>query len=108
MKATTVLGRTEDKTTRHTPGPWDWTAFNHGLCTVTHDKGSGIENDCELIAQGYMGEANARLIAAAPDLLNALKGVQEAFAHLKPLELGEIVEDALDAVDAVIAKAEGK
>lgn len=42
------------------------------------------------------------------ELLNALKSVQEAFAHLKPLELGEIVEDALDAVDAVISKAEGK
>lgn len=64
----------------HTPGPWDlttrrgswdWVVFqaanpNIEICQPFHD---GTEDN-------ELGEANARLIAAAPDLLAALKGAQ--------------------------------
>lgn len=50
-------------------------------------------------------EANARLIAAAPDMLQALKQMLDAFHH-DPLGCGQdaAVEAALDAV----AKAQGE
>lgn len=48
--------------------------------------------------------ANARLIAAAPDMLSALKSV-DALGMLNPTGSGA-VEDAARAVKAAIAKAE--
>ena len=45
-----------------------------------------------------MQEANARLIAAAPDLIAALKGV---------LRVADRATDEFDAARAAIAKAEG-
>ncbi len=52
--------------TKHTPGPWKYIAW-HGQHGV-HD---AMDNDvCETF--GEDAEANARLIAAAPELLEAL------------------------------------
>lgn len=52
----------------HTPGPWRYKADggNYMRIFCSNDQGWG-DNLC-----GYCGEANARLIAAAPDLLEAL------------------------------------
>jgi len=58
----------------HTPGPWSYAVtsgtnytkiFLHGLGRADKTKGSDS-------LRGYCGEANARLVAAAPDLLAAL------------------------------------
>jgi hypothetical protein len=58
----------------HTPGPWSYAVtsgtnyakiFLHGLGRAGTIKGADS-------LRGYCGEANARLIAAAPDLLAAL------------------------------------
>ena len=64
---------------KHTPGPWTITTGAEGntLVTSPHDK-DGIDDDVCLVYGGNdkdpetMG-ANARLIAAAPELLAALK-----------------------------------
>lgn len=51
--------------TKHTPGPWEWTGL-----FIEHD-GRAI---AQLLPHGQKpNEANARLIAAAPELLEALK-----------------------------------
>lgn len=58
--------------TKHTPGPW---SYFHDTCAVCEANG-----DAEYIIDGPPGgnhgqfseEADARLIAAAPDLLEAL------------------------------------
>ena len=61
--------------TKHTPGPWD--AFKRGSQGVSNY--TSIEKDRREFARVYHGdrfidsEANARLIAAAPDLLEALR-----------------------------------
>lgn len=62
--------------TEHTPGPW-----KTGICQVTKDflKGRLTEavvtlND-EVICITGEGDANARLIAAAPELLEALQAL---------------------------------
>lgn len=47
------------------------------------------------------GEANARLIAAAPDLLAACKTIIQAY------ENADVAPDALDAAYAAVKKAEG-
>lgn len=81
--------------TKHTPGPWCVRHFagDHGRATVEQDRGKdntspfhpvcnvsrvGSRNVCEIYSLGPQGatseaEANARLIAAAPSLLEACK-----------------------------------
>lgn len=49
-------------------------------------------------------EASARLIAAAPDMLDALRQWKYALDHADQVEL----ENAYKARDAAIAKAEGR
>jgi hypothetical protein len=71
---------TEEGMSKHTPGPWAWGANYDGLY------GAGPDNDV-LTHQSYENmwlaykrtagerEANARLIAAAPELLEALQAM---------------------------------
>lgn len=94
-----------------TPGPW---TFNDDDWSVE----AGHHIICEM--HGDNAEANARLIAAAPELLEALK----ALAQLEPMQIrgvapsdhklwqpshghGLTLQHVLDA-RAAIAKAEGR
>jgi hypothetical protein len=94
--------------TKHTPGPWE--AFGPVKFTVY-----GGDPKVRIAVIDYCTgaptdehDANGRLIAAAPDLLAALRLAQEAMRA--PLDdwKGEIERKALDAARAAIAKAEGK
>lgn len=87
--------------TKHTPGPWDVLklanpdyAPEYGVCADAAAR-------CHAVVKG---EANARLIAAAPELLAALR-------RLMPLWDREDVADTwsedFEAAEAAIAKAEG-
>jgi hypothetical protein len=86
------------ETTKYKPGPW------------THD-GDCVESNRGTVAETYgfdqeEMEANARLIASAPDLLAACKraaaAVGSAASH------GQYYSDAIEAdLKAAIAKAEG-
>jgi hypothetical protein len=70
-------------TAKHTPGPWKLDAYlnsgspNPGIVVAENPHGEGAEQvaSIEWIAGGFHAEqvANARLIAAAPDLLKALE-----------------------------------
>ena len=66
---------------KHTPGPW--TLFNDGKCVAGPESTAGAGHGvamCSMRARSdEEARANARLIAAAPDLLAALK--QIAFAR---------------------------
>lgn len=94
--------------TKHTPGPWvDRKPDSVG--------GSRIYADCKggvLIATlGYMrdkneSEANARLIAAAPDLLSALKLLLDEVTEAKWPKVAEHLA-ILQIVCEAIAKADG-
>lgn len=99
--------------TQHTPGPWTPCKCNGGEKYNIECKGQG--NDLLPIAtlRGCDNEANARLAAAAPELLEALG---EAFASLNDLfdsgtvAPGYIMERAIAAhgkTSAAIAKATG-
>jgi len=83
---------------KHTPGPWVATHANGNDFIV---KAGDIEvvAGCGCYGSPYMRgnpDADARLIAAAPDLLEALQGV---------LRVADRATDEFDAARAAIAKA---
>ena len=78
----------------HTPGPW----FTETLSPIGHC--AIVDADGFTIADpSPMGQDNARLIAAAPDMLEAL---QLIYANA-----GESPEWIRSRIDAVIARATG-
>lgn len=82
---------------KHTPGPWVYEGPRNSIIVWADDGESRI---CFMTSDGP-AEANARLIAAAPDLLKALKEAVYV-AHAYDEHPGW-----LDAARAAIAKAEG-
>jgi len=99
-----------DKPT-HTPGLWSADNGDSDLWGVFDDNGAYIAYLCEPAGGGYRidrpdgeNEANARLIAAAPELLAALQGVAwkiRAYgSHWEPSQAER------DAIAAVLAKCE--
>lgn len=104
----------------HTPGPWRVSEGNmspKGDVTIDVYAGEifvcGIEGHTkeEMQCKGYFSpgvmEANARLIAAAPDLLAACKYVEQWFAEWN-VEVGPAEQELFRLMQAAIAKAEGR
>lgn len=84
---------------KHTPGPWETNRFHAilGGTEIQYVNGSGrpqVALAC-VVEEGSQ-EANARLISAAPELLEALRGV---------LRVADRATDEFDAARAAIAKA---
>lgn len=109
---------------KHTPAPWliGDLAFTHfqgpeGLsegrlaASIHHGAvsasvplirvGAGRDDDADEVM------ANARLIAAAPELLEALRAAEDFMAGFEGDELQEGIDERLTTVRAAIAKAEG-
>lgn len=104
---------------QHTPGPWDLpnAAARHGSVLVSARRGDswdGMIATCDAgdyARSAAEGLANARLIAAAPDLLASLSELTEVLPGLisqlpygAPMSLSEMHDRAL----AAIAKAQGR
>ena len=99
-------------TDKHTPGPWK---FRELECEDSRGMGyvSGGPNNVDLFHTGAMelwaseNRANARLIAAAPDLYAACKiaATAEIFGVDGIIDLG-VLEIVIDAAKAAIAKTE--
>lgn len=94
--------------TEHTPGPW-----HAGKSAGYETHGQMLINpeaDGRTIAVVYNGAANARLIAAAPELLEALQRAESALAHFISKEYAphRPWTDTLDHARAAIAKAKGE
>lgn len=94
---------------KHTPGPWEWsirtadespaTLFMCDDCGVDTDIAAMLE-DCDFDTQW----ANARLIAAAPDLLAACKETVE-FNREVYVDINDWPQHAKDCI-AAITRAE--
>ena len=87
--------------TKHTPGPWQLDISPSGFAHIFSEK--------ELVGTiGHIDmvkvKANATLIAAAPAMYEALKGMLEWARRVKQNNPGPEVMDALNA----IARAEGR
>jgi len=88
----------------HTPGPWTTKKIDTGVYDVCRVGNDGLRTRvCRLHASqiepehGGDVEANAHLIASAPDLLSALERLAHPMAD----------DDDLDFARAIIAKAKG-
>lgn len=90
-------------TTKYTPGPW--IIANESYCPQTDRSGYRIESTtaggivCDVIHTGHFAadnpEAHADLIAAAPELAEALQNILFAPSHES---LAPFYEDALQAL----------
>lgn len=101
--------------TKHTPGPWELTFLskagkqNPTVYQIDGDLEKGGLSVCRVFiggaeANGYSSEANAHLIAAAPELLEALKGAVRAIEYLSGTTKHSIL---YKAAQQAINKAEG-
>jgi hypothetical protein len=73
------------ETAAHTPGPWAYhaTAGNHDFAIYPEATG----RDVALVRD--FNEANARLIVAAPELLQALRLAEAIIKDCEPVVLGD-------------------
>jgi len=110
---------------QHTPGPWRYEAageqradndMRHGVVAECNDlwvaacyrSGTSAPNEKSSQAEAE-AEANARLIAAAPDLLAASQQAMLAFTFNGKTAQGRALhQDALRKIRAAIARAEGR
>lgn len=103
----------------HTPGPWILDDFEvsgevsgAATCRVLEaDDFPCIEEGTEADVQAEC-EANARLIAAAPDMLEALRDCASVLPQYRlkgnTLTDDEALEAVLERVTEIVAKAEGR
>ncbi len=97
----------------HTPGPWTVSPLNGrdvGPVRAFTFEGTDVQQlqSVALVRARAESDANARLIAAAPELLAALKTVKPWFELWLPDAIGPAEQNLLRLVDAAIAKAEGR
>jgi hypothetical protein len=102
---------------KHTPGPWE--AHYHGewdrweIGNYKTYKPHAFVPDFQIVRKGGMceAEANARLISACPDMLEALKGLFEHCAmvhkHWGDGDNTKEANAAILAATSAIQKAEG-
>lgn len=92
--------------TRHTPGPWRVEDSDPPQITTNPALAGGARTIAEMRIVAYSDlrerAANARLIAAAPDLLAACKSAERHFVGMD-IDTGTV----MDLLHAAIAKAEG-
>lgn len=89
---------------KHTPGPWEARKDDEGVWGVVHDGAfltTAFPPDLGMVPGTE--EANARLIAAAPELLNELVLILE-WAQIEKAPLRKL---EMERIAALIAKATG-
>ena len=115
-------------TTKHTPGPWwAYQSITGAWCVATYRDGQSptgpyigashgasicysVGDDTEQRTRGNE-EANARLIAAAPEMLEACQIILDVAKSAKGMTAAHLrtaISMAAGAADAAIAKAEGR
>lgn len=104
---------------KHTPGPWVVGQPNKGPVagTVPVHTADYMESYrsgqlvCSVYGTAAFSDANARLIAASPDMLTALQSVlpllEASYLDHEGTDNGEVVFAGLEAARAAIAKATG-
>ena len=94
---------------KHTSGPWVVVArTDYHVARITDQDGEPVAFTS---AMNRQSEANAHLLAAAPDLLGELKRMVEhfeVFASDHSMEASTETWSALHCAKAAIAKAEGR
>ena len=103
---------------KHTPGPWHWSgdSLTHRQFNIYAPSSAPQEHVCTVnnlspekldARDADVALANARLIAAAPDLLEVLKYCRSKMAYIMCHGEWYTPEKAIKLADEAIAKAEG-
>ena len=83
----------------HTPGRWENAAVEHGKAHIV----KGPPMTVSYLGCAFLRREDARLVAAAPEMLAALKSLMEDYHGSYAA-----FESASKMAEAIIAKAEGK
>lgn len=92
---------------KHTNGPWS-ISFLGERYFITVDVANGKRAVAMLPVDAINPNANARLIAAAPEMLNALKLAESGILSIRAESDDDGLADIHDAIKLAIARAEGK
>ncbi len=91
----------------HTPGPWNYLYDGRGDHTIVDAYGRVLAVTWGVPIDRGTEEANARLIASAPELLEALEDVESKIMDYEARRINWRPEDFLMRVRAAISKARG-
>lgn len=89
---------------KHTPGPW---IFSPEVPTIRSQKESEFVA-CILGSGTAEDDANGRLIAAAPEMLEALKAIVKSYEAHEDGYARSVLRAHFQAASTLIAKAEGR
>lgn len=98
---------------KHTPGPWHYSEYvdkresGYIRCNVKLPGANKHVAVARVTGQGREMHANARLIAAAPEMYAELRGVTDWFSEWG-VEIGPAEQALLDRIAAIIVKVEGQ
>lgn len=100
--------------TKHTPGPWQ--AQDYWIIGCVEDSWdimAGADTACPWrVAKVFRSEANARLIAAAPEMYEALPDLSHVISWLQngcdPIKAADELQVYQERIDRAKTKAEGK
>ena len=91
---------------KHTPAPWTIREVQHSNVPGQRAFAIDFNEDQEQVVDWVYEEADAKLIAAAPDLLKALIQLHESLTELNDSgDVGQMVADQVKTARAAIAKA---
>lgn len=92
---------------KHTPGPWRVDKIFGLIMGAKGEEIAAIHSGTEEGRQNLeTSNYNARLIAAAPEMLDVLKQARHRLYKLQ--DIGAESQRTLELIEAVIAKAEGQ
>ena len=101
----------QTQTQTHTPSPWEVSTYENGDVAV-YGENDPSGRDLALVRGSSEAEANARLIAAAPDLLAALEAALPLIIHAwrksadaRDTQAEERYSETGKAMQAAISKA---
>lgn len=97
---------------KHTPGPWTWDGQRgvpRHCCVAQVWRPDGMSLAMiEPTDDASEADANACLIAAAPEMLDALRMAERFMSGFEGDDLQDGIDEKIAATRAVIAKAEGR
>lgn len=105
--------------TKHTPGPWDVSrplSPDHPWISArcNHDRAPD-GSEFYMSVSGLCNEADARLIAAAPEMLEAIRFARNELMLVRdghtggvPNSIVALIPEAIERIDAAIAAATGE